>query len=79
MPRIIDNIENMLLPALVDSLKVAERADFCMGYFNLHGWRHLAPHIDRWAGGESSACRLLVGMHVAPSDELRLALARWRP
>lgn len=74
MPRIFDNIENTLLPARAVSLKVAERAGFCVGSFNLREWRHLTPHGDRWPGGAGSACRLLVGMHVAPSDEWRLAL-----
>jgi len=74
MPRIFDNIEKPLLPALQDTLKVAERADYCVGYFNLRGWRQLAAHVDRWAGGAGQCCRLLVGMHVSPSDELRQAL-----
>lgn len=74
MPRIFDNIEKPLLPALQETLKVAKWADFCVGYFNLRGWRHLSGHVDRWAGGEGQCCRLLIGMHVTPSDELRQAL-----
>jgi hypothetical protein len=73
MPRIFDNIEKPLLPALCESLEVAERADFCVGYFNLRGWHHLANYVDKWSGGDD-ACRLLVGMHVTPSEELRRAL-----
>ena len=68
MPRIFDNIEKPLLPALTDTLQVAERADFCVGYFNLRGWRNLAEHVDRWHGGDGHCCRLLVGMHVTPTD-----------
>ena len=74
MPRIFDNIEKQRLPALTETLKVAERADFCVGYFNLRGWPHLADHVDRWAGGDGQCCRLLVGMHVSPSEGLRQAL-----
>jgi hypothetical protein len=74
MPRIFDNIEKPLLPALQETLLVAERADFCVGYFNLRGWSQLAPHVEKWAGGAGQCCRLLVGMHVSPTEELRRAL-----
>jgi hypothetical protein len=46
MPRIFDNIEQTLLPALQQTLEVADRADFCVGYFNLRGWKQLRSSID---------------------------------
>ncbi len=63
MPRIFDNIEQSLLPALQQTIEVADRADFCVGYFNLHGWKQLDSYIEKWSGGEGHCCRLLVGMH----------------
>jgi len=32
MPRIFDNIQQQLLPALQDTLNVANRSDFCVGF-----------------------------------------------
>lgn len=74
MPRIFDNIANPLLPALKETLTVAERADFCVGYFNLRGWRHLAPHIESWTEGKGQCYRLLIGMYVTSSAEVRRSL-----
>ncbi len=71
MPQIFDNIESQFHPALQQALSLSDRADFCVGYFNLRGWRTIADCVERWDGGEGACCRVLVGMERLAEDELR--------
>ena len=73
MPNIFDNISRKLLPELRDSLTQSTRADFCIGYFNLRGWRELADSVEHFEGGSDGCCRVLIGMHRSGIDEVRQA------
>ena len=60
MPKIYDNIENKLTEGLRNTIEVSHRADFCVGYFNLRGWKEVADNIENLDGGENNCCRVLV-------------------
>jgi len=55
MPKIYDNIENHLTTGLNETIELPHRADFCVGYFNLRGWREIAGKIDALAGASVNA------------------------
>ena len=79
MARIYDNIDiqfNKGLKDIITNLGV-NRVDFCVGYFNLRGWRLVENEIDQLQGDYACengqtiyrTCRLLIGMQ-RPSEEL---------
>ena len=80
MPTIYDNIEKYLEEGLTKTLDKSKRADFCIGYFNLRGWRKIADQVKKLEGGylpeaceddNRYHCRVIVGMQQLPKDEIR--------
>ena len=72
MPTIFDNIDEKLLEGLRNALKVAERSDFCVGYFNLRGWKRITEEVDTLPRQEGiSPCRLIVGMNTNTDHTVR--------
>ncbi len=78
MSRIYDNIDLKFEAGLKGILGNSgmKRADFCVGYFNLRGWRMICDMIDALPGDylyENDdrvfrTCRLLIGMHRPPEE-----------
>ncbi len=70
MPKIFDNISSDLKTGLLNTLESSYRADFCVGYFNLRGWKLLMEPIAHFRG-EEECCRVLVGMQNHEENILR--------
>jgi len=66
--RIYDNIKSELGSHLTESVKIANRLDAAVGYFNLRGWEFFAPAVDEKPVGEKPFARVLVGMATAGTD-----------
>jgi len=75
MPTIFDNISLDLKTGLLETIKSSYRADFCVGYFNLRGWKLLMNFVDHFKGDDDNCCRLLVGMQSPDENTLRQALS----
>mgnify|MGYP000213726975 FL=1 len=72
MPRIFDNVALRLIEGLGEVLPEAVACSFCVGYLNLRGWDQIAEYIERLEGGdEDKACRVLVGMHRLPEEQMK--------
>ena len=80
MPTIYDNIETHLDEGLNKTLDKSKRADFCIGYFNLRGWRIIADNIEKLEGDflpeicqddTKYYCRVIIGMQKLPEDIIR--------
>ncbi len=80
MPTIYDNVdldflENEQGSGLKDALKVSKSGDFCVGYFNLRGWKSIDQVVASWPKTDTPPCRLLVGMQRLPQEEINLLVS----
>jgi len=53
MPTIYDNVdvpflENAQGNGLKDALRISQKGDFCVGYFNLRGWKAIDSVVESW-------------------------------
>lgn len=79
MARIYDNIDIKFtegLRGIIENVGV-KRVDFCVGYFNLRGWKLIVEQVENLCGDyvyendnrQMRFCRLLIGMH-RPDEDL---------
>lgn len=85
MPTIYDNIGMKFADGLTSHISTAKRVDYCVGYFNIRGWKTVCDEIDLLEGMDiyennqikRRYCRLLVGMVKTPYT-IFLQRKRWR-
>lgn len=78
MPKIYDNIEKKFSDGINEHIDVAKRVDYCVGYFNIRGWKTVCDKINDLSGMDVKEnghtikryCRLLVGMIKTPYESL---------
>lgn len=80
MPTIYDNVNQSFLEndqgnGLKDALKISQKGDFCVGYFNLRGWKAIDKVVETWPRTDTPPCRLLVGMQRLPQEELKILVS----
>ncbi len=92
MARIYDNINEQFISGLQGIITNAgvKRVDFCVGYFNIRGWKQIVNQIDQLPGdfvyeGEygndrkERFCRLLIGMHLPDKELVRRLYSKNNP
>ena len=78
MPTIYDNIGMKFADGLTSHISTAKRVDYCVGYFNIRGWKTVCDEIDLLEGMDiyennqikRRYCRLLVGMVKTPLETI---------
>ena len=89
MAQIYDNLNQKFVDGLrgiIGNIGVT-RADFCVGYFNLRGWKCISDLVEKLPGGYVTEtekdndedyyryCRLLIGMQKADEDLIQALYA----
>ena len=54
MHELYDNIDQSLLPTLREKIRESSKSDFCVGYFNLRGWKSISDLIQNFSGDEGN-------------------------
>ena len=75
MPRVFDNIEQNSCLRCKIAWKRRSGLIFVWGYVNFLEWQQLDPYVENFVGGADACCRLMVGMHKTPREQLQEILS----